>query len=464
MNDVLDYLAARHDLILERLFAFLRIKSVSTDPAYQHEMQNAQDFLMTWLQDAGLSDVQLLESDGHAAVYGQWLGAKDAPTILIYGHYDVQPADPLELWQTDPFEPEIIDGKIFARGASDVKGSTTIAIEVIAAFLAVNGKLPINIKLFIEGEEEQGSPNLNRIVDRYGELLKADAVLSADGGRASADVPTINMGCRGAAGIEVAIRTADAEGHSGRFGGAIRNAMHELSALVATLHNENGSIAVSELMDMVRPLSEEDRAAAARLPFDEQAFLDDLGAFPIGDATYSVREKITLLPSIDVVGMWGGYIGNGMKTVLPDVAHARISMRLSPGIDPNQAVSALIAHLQSNHRPGSQLTIKQGAVCVPASDIAPSHPLVKAGKAVLERETGVSAVEVRLGPTVPMISIFHERLGIETLMFGLNMPDENVHAPNEFFHLPSIGFGLRIWPRLFDELAKYKAQDFLNKH
>ncbi|WP_038365520.1 M20/M25/M40 family metallo-hydrolase [Bosea sp. UNC402CLCol] len=460
---VVDHLLQRHDAVLDRLTAFLRLPSVSTDPAYAEGMAATRAFLLDWLAEIGLSDVQLLDGGGHPAVYGAWLGAPGAPTIIVYGHYDVQPPDPLALWRTPPFEPTIQGGRLHARGASDVKGSTTIAIETVAGFLAVHGGCPVNIKLFLEGEEETGSPSLREIVRRYGTLLQADAMISADGGRASPTVPTINVGARGLAKLELIVRSAEKEMHSGRYGGAVRNALHELAAIIASLHDANGAIAIPALMEALPPPSAQDRRDAAALPFDEAAFVADVGGIAAGEPGYSLRERLTLRPAIDVNGMWGGYTGAGSKTVIPDEARAKVTIRLAPGQDPEQAIQALQDHIRSVARPGVRIAFAGIGGGSPASTLAGHHPLVQAATRVLQRVWQRDPVHVRLGATVPITAIFKELLGMDTLMFGLNLPDEDVHAPNEFFHLDSIALGLRSWPLLLQELATFAPEEFRAK-
>ncbi|QEL23706.1 M20 family dipeptidase [Bosea sp. F3-2] len=457
---VVDYLLQRHDAVLGKLNAFLRLPSVSTDPAYAEGMAAARSFLLDWLTGIGLSDVQLLDGGGHPAVYGAWLGAPGAPTIIVYGHYDVQPPDPLALWRTPPFEPTIQGGNLHARGASDVKGSTTIAIESVAGFLAVHGGCPVNIKLFLEGEEETGSPSLHEIVRRHGPLLEADAMISADGGRQSAIVPTINVGARGLTKLELIVRSAEKELHSGRYGGGVRNALHELAAIIPSLHDENGAIAIPALMAALPLPSPHDRRDAAALPFDEAAFVADVGGIAAGEPGYSLRERLTLRPAIDVNGMWGGYTGAGSKTVIPDEARAKITIRLAPGQDPKQALQALQDHIRSFARPGVRITFAGVGAGAPASTLAGNHPLVQAATRVLRRVWQRDPIHVRLGATVPITAIFKELLDIDTLMFGLNLPDEDVHAPNEFFHIDSIVLGLRSWPLLLQELATFAPAEF----
>ncbi len=314
---VIAYLAQERDAILDRLKALIRIPSISTDPAFAPDMQSARDFLLARLRDAGLTDAQQLEGDGQPAVFASWTGAPGKPTLIVYGHYDVQPADPLELWATPPFEPTERNGRLYGRGASDVKGSTTIAIETVAAFLKITGGCPVNIKLFLEGEEESGSPSLRSIVTRHRDLLAADALLSADGGRASTTIPTVGVGGRGITALEISLRTAAKDGHSGRYGGAARNAVREMAALLASLHDDQGRIQVAGFGDDALPITNTMRAAAAALPFDEAQWYADFGGLPWGDPADTVRERTTLRPTIEVNGMWGGYTGAGTKTVLP---------------------------------------------------------------------------------------------------------------------------------------------------
>ncbi len=461
MSDaVIAYLAQERPAILERLKALLRIPSVSTDPAFAPHMDEARAFLLARLREAGLDDVQLLESDGQPAVYAAWNGAPGKPTLVIYGHYDVQPADPIELWRTPPFEPTEIDGRLYGRGASDVKGSTTIAIETVAAFLKVTGGCPVNIRMFLEGEEESGSPSLRGIVTRHRDKLAADALLSADGGRLSTDVPTVGVGGRGITGLELTLRTANKDGHSGRYGGAARNALREMAALIASLHDDQGRILVAGFGDDAKPLTNAMRAAAAALPFDEAAWYESFGGLPWGDPADTVRERTTLRPTIEVNGMWGGYTGAGGKTVLPAEAHAKITMRLAPGMDPSHAQARLRAHLQAHIAPGVQLTLSAERGGTPAATLDEEHPMLRAALRVLEEVHGQRAYAGRAGGTLPITAIFKEMLGMESMMFGLAMPDEDVHAPNEFFRLSSFDEGLRTWPMLLSALGQLSAADF----
>jgi acetylornithine deacetylase/succinyl-diaminopimelate desuccinylase-like protein len=379
---------------------------------------------------------------------------------MIYGHYDVQPADPVGQWRTPPFEPTEVDGRLYGRGTSDVKGSTMIALEVIASFLAVQGRCPVNIKVFLEGEEETGSPSLRTIVERHRALLQADAVLSADGGRASADVPTINIGARGNSQLEVRLHTAQKDLHSGRYGGSVRNALHEMARLVASLHHADGSVAIEGFHDGAAAPTERQRADTAAFPYDEAAFFSDVCGSAHGEPGYTARERVTLRPALDVNGLWGGYTGSGGKTIVPCEATAKLTTRVVAGQNPGAVIHAVLRHLQRHCPPGCTLDIVAMNDGSPASTLAPDHPLVRAAEAVLERESGRRPIHVRLGASVPVTSIFKEMLGIDTLMFGFNLPDEDVHAPNEFFRLASIQQGTRAWTLLLAELAKHRPASF----
>ena len=453
-------LLAQEEAVRTRLEQFIRLASVSTDPAYAEGMRGAQRFLLSWLDEIGLQDVQMLDGGGHPAIYGAWTNAPGKPTILVYGHYDVQPPDPVEAWTSPPFEPTERDGCLFARGASDDKGSSVIAISAVAAFLQGTGACPVNVKLFLEGEEEIGSPSLATIVARYRDLLSADAMLSADGGRASPTIPTINVGARGNTGMEIELTTAAKDLHSGKYGGAVRNALHEMAALIATLHDREGRIAVAGYLASVLPPTPLQRQEAAAFPVDEAEFCAEVGATPLGEPGYTLRERLTLRPAIDVNGMWGGYTGTGAKTVIPRQARAKLTMRLVPGQDPAEARELVRKHLRANCPAGATLDIHMGGAGSPASSLPRDHPLVQAGSRVLQQLLGRPPIPVRLAATVPITALFKQLLGIETLMFGFGLPDEDVHAPNEFFRLSSIPLGLRGWVMLLEELGKVDPAAF----
>lgn len=460
-DKVVEQLLSRTAEVRARFEDFLRIKSVSTDPAFRPEMEKARHFLCQWLTRIGLGDVRHLDiGKGHPAVYAATPTLPDAPTLLVYGHYDVQPPGPEDAWMSPPFEPAERDGRIYARGASDVKGSTTIAIETVATFLAVEGQCPVNIKFFLEGEEETGSPSLLETIARYRDLLQADAMISADGGRASLTVPTINVGIRGLAKVNFSLFTAEKDAHSGKYGGAIRNALHDMAALVASLHDENGEVSVQGFYEGLGPLTEEQRQQTAAFPFDETLFLADIGALPSGDARFTMRERLTLRPALDVNGLSGGYTGAGTMTVIPHKASAKLTMRTAPGQDPQKVCEAVIAHLKAECPKGARLVIDAVQEGTPAYSLPATHPLVRAAQVVLRRTSGREPVLVRHAATVPIISIFKDKLGLDSLMFGYHLPDEDIHAPNEFFRLTSFAEGFEAWTLLLRELANYAPSDF----
>ncbi len=458
-SDVTQALLADKDRILQRLMALIRQPSVSADPAFAAGMVGARALLMQRLREAGLSEVRELDAEGHPAVYAEWLGAPGRPTLLVYGHYDVQPPDPLNLWCSPPFEPEVREQRLYGRGASDTKATVTIAIETIAAYLAA-GSCPVNVKLFLEGEEEVGSPSLRSIIARNRERLAADAVLSADGARASVQLPTISTGTRGIVKMELSLRTARKDLHSGRFGGATRNALHELARLIASLHDNDGRILVSGFLDDVRPLTERERSDAAELAADDAKFYEGFGGSPYGDPGFTIRERLTLRPTIEVNGMWGGYQGAGSKTVIPCEAHAKITMRLAPGQDPLRAAERVRAHLLDRCPQGVTLNFAELGGYSAASTLDDGHPLLMAAERVMELIFGRRPVRARGGGTLPITSIFKETLGIDTLRFAFGMSDEDVHAPNEFFRLSSLEEGLRAWSMMLAELGQLEPAAF----
>ncbi|WP_063696070.1 M20/M25/M40 family metallo-hydrolase [Bradyrhizobium centrolobii] len=438
-DDVARHLLMRENQIMARLCAFLRIPSAKTDPAFEGGMRQARNFLLRWLESMGLSDVELLDGGGRPAVYGAWEGAPSKPTILVYDHYDVMPPDPVEAWVTLAFES---------------------TLETIEGFLKVRGACPVNAKVFLEGEEESGSASLRKIVDRYHPLLQADALISADGGRASNDIPTINFGCRGPDELKFSIKTAAKDLHSGRCCGAVRNTAHEMARTIATLHDDSGAIAVPELIAGVPEPTSDAREQAARFPFDEAEFTREVAGHAHGELGYTARELLTLRPAIDINGVWSGYTGTGIKTIIPNVAHAKLSLRTVLGQRVEKAVAALKAHLQSVIPKGIDLMIDDPGTEAEAFSLPSDPPLVVAARKVLRKTTGRDPILVRLGATVPITVIFEELLGVQTLMFGFNLPDEDVHATNEFFHLTSPAQGLSAWSLLLRTLGEFDCRSF----
>ena len=449
-----NWLAENRARLLDELFAFIRAPSVSTDPAYAAGMAQAADILRTRLTRIGLQDVRLLDAGGHQAVFGSWTGAPGAPTVLVYGHYDVQPPDPLELWVTPPFEPTIRDGRIHARGASDDKSPLWIAVSAMEAWLAVEGRLPVNVKVLLEGEEEVGSVTLPVLFATHRDLLAADVLISADGGRWRPGRPTVNVNSRGLVGMEVSVRTAARDLHSGRFGGPVGNAAMVLARLLASLHDADHRIAVPGFLDGLRRPGNSDIAGMEALRFDEAAFFSEIGARP-GAIEPGVRllESLWLRPTIEVNGIAGGYDGPGGKTVIPCEAHAKITCRLGPGQIPSACGDALEAHLRAHCPPWADLAFTREREGTSAYAVPEDDRFLAVVERVVAAVHGEKPARVGIGGTLPISSMIHDVMGLETVTLSYAVADENIHAPNEFFRLTSFDEGLRAWTLLLAELA-----------
>jgi acetylornithine deacetylase/succinyl-diaminopimelate desuccinylase-like protein len=448
------WLAGERPRLLEALFALLAIPSVSTDPAYAPDMQAAATLLAERLRRIGLADVQLLAAGGHPAVFGAWTGAEGAPTLLIYGHYDVQPPAPLAAWQSPPFTPTIRDGRIYARGASDDKSPLWIALAALQGWLTVHGRLPVNVKVLLEGEEEIGSRTLQALLRAHAGLLAADVLISADGGRWREDLASVNTNSRGIIAFELAVRTAARDLHSGRFGGPVGNAALVLARLLATLHDAEGRIAVARFTDGLRPPTAAERAGMAALPFDEAAFFADVGARPGAlEPGVGLLEALWLRPTIEVNGLSGGYSGPGGKTVIPAEAQAKLSCRLGPGQDPAAAGAALVAHLKARVPSWAELTIAQTEPGTPAYAVPDDDPFLAVVEQVIAEVHGARPVHVGIGGTLPVSAMAKQALGLETVALSYAVADENIHAPNEFFRLASFDQGLQAWARFLAAAA-----------
>jgi len=456
---VLAHLEQRRDSILGELIEFAAIPSVSTDPAHAADVMAAAAWVAAQLSAAGPFTVRTIPTPGASIVYAEWLGAPGAPTVLVYGHYDVQPPDPLELWQSPPFEPTLRDGRLYARGASDDKGPMLIPIKVAEAFFAVEGRLPVNLKFMIEGEEETGSPNLEPFVTRHRELLAADVVVSADGGMWRIDEPSLTVANRGLAGLELTLSGPAKDLHSGRHGGSVANPLHAMASLIASLHQPDGRVAVAGFYDRVRELSPAERAGIAALPFDEAAYLGQVGAAAaVGEAGYSTLERQWTRPTLEVNGMWGGYEGPGQKTIVPSVAHAKITCRLVPDQDPDEIVALVTRHLESHVPEGTRLTVMPGDHGARPFHVGRDNRALKAAELALQETYGVAPLIVRMGGTVPVAEIFQRVMGLDTVYFSFSTGDEDFHAPNEFFRVHRLHEGLAAWARLWGRLGEAGAQ------
>jgi acetylornithine deacetylase/succinyl-diaminopimelate desuccinylase-like protein len=454
LDAVLARLAGAHDRILAELVEFAAIPSVSTDPARAHDLAAAAAWVATKLREAGPLTVRTIATPGASVVYAEWLGAPGAPTVLIYGHYDVQPEDPVELWRSPPFEPTLRDGRLYARGVSDDKGPMLIPIKVAEAFFAETQRLPINVKFMIEGEEEIGSRHLEAFVTQHRELLQADMVLSADGAMWRIDEPSLIVANRGLAGLELVVRGAGKDLHSGRHGGSVANPLHAMAQLIASLHRPDGGVAVAGFYDRVLELSAAERAEISALPFEDATYLAQVGASAaIGEPGYSTLERQWTRPTLEVNGMWGGYQGPGQKTVVPSEARAKITCRLVPDQDPAEIVALVTRHLEANLPPGTQLTVRPANHAARPFHVSRENPLLKAAAAALESTYGVAPIIVRMGGTVPVAEIFQRVMGLETVYFSFSTGDEDFHAPNEYFRVHRLHEGLAAWARLWQMLG-----------
>jgi acetylornithine deacetylase/succinyl-diaminopimelate desuccinylase-like protein len=446
---------AHDQRLVAELIEFASIASVSTDPTHAGDVASAADWVADRLRAAGPVSVRPMATAGNPVVYGEWLGAPGRLTVLVYGHYDVQPEDPLEKWHSPPFEPTIRDGRLYARGVSDDKGPMLIPIAVARAFFDVAHRLPINVKFMFEGEEEIGSPSLDAFIADHKELLAADVVLSADGAMWRIDEPSLTVASRGLASLELTLTGAAKDLHSGRHGGAVANPLHAMARLIATLHDENGRVAVPGFYDRVRDLSPEERAAIAALAFTDAAYLEQVGApATFGEAGYHTLERLWTRPTLEVNGMWGGYQGPGRKTVIPSEAHAKISCRLVPDQDPDEIVSLVSRHLEAHVPPGTRLAIMPRAHGARPASIAADHFALKAANDALEAVYGVKPLVVRMGGTVPISELFQRHMGLDTVFFSFSTADEDYHAPNEFFRLHRLSEGLEAWARLWTILGE----------
>jgi acetylornithine deacetylase/succinyl-diaminopimelate desuccinylase-like protein len=458
IEKVLAHLAAHHDRTLAELVDFAAIPSVSTDPAHAIDVHAAASWVARALASAGPFTVRTIATPGNPVVYGEWLGAPGKLTVLVYGHYDVQPADPLEKWSSPPFSPTVRDGRLYARGVSDDKGPMLIPIKVAESFFAVDGALPINVKCMFEGEEEIGSPSLDAFIRDNTELLAADVVLSADGAMWRIDEPSLTVSSRGLAGLELTLTAASKDLHSGRHGGGVANPLHAMARLIASLHEPNGRVAVAGFYDRVRELTPAERADIASLPFDEDRYLAQVGApSAFGEPGYSTLERQWTRPTLEVNGMWGGYTGPGQKTVIPSEAHAKITCRLVPDQDPAEVVALVTRHLESHVPPGTRLSITPEDHGAHAAHIERDHFALAAADAALHAVYGVHPLIVRMGGTVPISELFQRHMGLDTVFFSFSTADEDYHAPNEFFRVHRLHEGLEAWARYWEILGETRA-------
>lgn len=438
---------------LAELCEWLRIPSISTLPQHRADVEQAAGWLAQKMTASGLENVEILKTSGHPLVYGDWLHAAGAPTILMYGHYDVQPVDPLALWTSPPFAPTVRGDDLFARGASDDKGQTFVHIAALEALLATRGALPVNVKFVVEGEEEDGSQALMAYVPTATEKLAADVCLISDTHMLAPDQPLLIYGLRGMWAGEVTVRGPARDLHSGMYGGAVHNPNQALCELLAQLHDETGRVTVPGFYDDVQPLDDQERAALAQVPYGEEELLAESGVPRAwGEPAFTVTERVGARPTLEINGIWGGFIGDGFKTVIPAEAHAKVSCRLVPH-QHSAAIGALLErYLQQIAPPTVQVTVhtRQHA---PATMVPLDVPEIQAVARAYERTFGARPVFSREGGSIPVATLVQETLGIPILFMGFGLPDDNLHAPNEKLHLPNFYRGIRASIALMEELA-----------
>ncbi|MCA8961801.1 MAG: dipeptidase [Planctomycetes bacterium] len=452
MDQVIRAIDQEADTAAERLMEWLRIPSVSTDSARAKDVRAAGEFVLDELRTAGF-EARMTDTPGHPVVTAEWLGAPGAPTVLIYGHYDVQPPEPLDLWRHGPFEPTIEGRNLVARGATDDKGQAYALVRGVATYLRVAGKLPVNVKFLLEGEEEIGSPNLTPFIQSHRDALSADIAVISDCSQFGPGVPAITVGLKGLCYVEIRVDGPNRDLHSGSFGGAVANPGNALCWMIGQLRDAEGRVTIPGFYDDVVELTPADRESMAALPFDEEHFRRDLGVDElVGEAGYTTVERKGARPTLDVNGLLCGFTGEGAKTVLPSHAMAKFSMRLVPDQSSARIAALVTKHLEGLCPAGCRVRVNvhHGAepILVPFQS-----DFMKAAHRAVAKGFGKEPVYMREGGSIPVVSTMKNELGIDTILLGLGLPDDNAHSPNEKFDLDDFQRGIRTMAYLMDELA-----------
>ena len=453
-QDVFERLASDRERHLEELLAFLRIPSISADPEHGEDMERCSDFVAEELRRAGL-EAERIDTDGHPLVYGQWLGAPDRPTVLIYGHYDVQPVDPLDEWRHPPFEPTLEGDSLIARGTTDDKGQIFCHIKAVEAILAERGELPVNVKMLIEGEEESAGHSVERFVREHHGKLACDAVLISDSIMQSPEQPILYYGARGIVPLELIARGPNRDLHSGEEGGAVANPLNALCWVVGQLVDRaTGRVTVPGFYDDVRPLASWEREETAGMSFDEDAHRTGLGVRELfGEQGFTTMERRTVRPTCDLHGIWGGYQGPGTKTVLPATVGAKLSMRLVPDQDPGRVATLFRDFVSGLRIPGVELEVRCHGGANPVL-LDTQGPIVEAAMAAMADVWGNRPLRARGGGSLPILSTFSEILKVPLLLLGFGLPDDRPHSPNEKFDLPQFYGGIRSSVRILDRIGE----------
>jgi len=453
LKEILNHINTNVNSYIEELKDFLRIQSISTLPEHQNDMQAAAQFVADKIKQAGIDKVNIYQTEGYPIVYAEWLGAPGKPTVLIYGHYDVQPADPIDLWQTSPFEPVIKDGKIYARGATDDKGQMYVHIKSVESFFRVNGSLPVNVKFLIEGEEEIGSSNLYSFLKNNTDLLKCDAVLISDTSLWDEGVPTITYGLRGISYMEIEIKGPNRDLHSGTYGGAVPNPVNILADIISKLKDKNGKITIPGFYDDVLKPSKQEKENLKKLKYSEKEFAKSIGIKKsVGEKGFSLLERIWSRPTLDCNGIVGGFTGKGAKTIIPSNASAKISMRLVPNQNP-QKIEKLFTKYIKKIAP-DYVDVKITSIHGGSPFIAKlNQPIMKVAAKAMSSAFGKETVFMREGGSIPIVVEFAEKLKATPILMGLGLDSENLHSPNEHFNLNHFRLGIISSAYFINDLA-----------
>jgi acetylornithine deacetylase/succinyl-diaminopimelate desuccinylase-like protein len=440
---------------LDELFEFLRIPSISADPAYKGDVENAATFLKDKMEAAGIENVEIVPTAGHPIIYGDKIISPDAPTVLIYGHYDVQPPDPLDLWESPPFEPVIKNEKIYARGSCDDKGQLYMHVKAFES-MRETGNLTCNIKFMFEGEEEVGSVNLGRFLQDNQEKLACDVIIVSDTSMIANDVPSITVGLRGLSYVEVEVTGPNKDLHSGIYGGAVANPVNVLSSMIASLHDENGHITIPGFYDDVEIVGDDERAKMNQAPFSLEDYKAALDIDAVhGEKGYTTLERSSIRPTLDVNGIWGGYIGEGAKTVLPSKASAKISMRLVPNQDPDKITELFAKHFVSIAPPSVKVVVKPHHGGQPA--VTPTDTIeYQAAEKAMQITFGKEPIPQRSGGSIPIVALFENILGVKTVLMGFGLNSDDIHSPNESYGLFNFYKGIETIPHFYAQYAQLK--------
>jgi len=453
MQKVQEYITSNKDRFISELMDLLRIPSVSADSKYKDDVMRTAEFVKASLEKAGADKVEICPTKGHPIVYGEKMIDKNAPTILVYGHYDVQPADPLNLWTSPPFEPVIKDEKIYARGSCDDKGQMYMHVKAFESMVR-NNSLPCNVKFLIEGEEEVGSANLGEFVKNNKEKLKADVITISDTSMIANDVPSITIGLRGLSYIEVEVTGPNRDLHSGVYGGAVPNPIQVLCQMITSMKDKNNHITIPGFYDDVLKVSAAERKEMAKAPFKESAYKKDLGIKEVvGEKGYTSMERVSIRPTFELNGIWGGYTGEGAKTVLPSKAYAKISMRLVPNQKSEKITKLFTKHIQKIAPKYVQVKVTPHhggeAVVTPTDSIA-----YKAASMAMQETFGKKPIPTREGGSIPIVALFEKELGLKSVLMGFGLNSDDIHSPNEHYGIFNFMKGIQTIPVFYKNLAE----------